>query len=340
MGNGQNIKTLLKRLFKETFGEEALSIEELPAHGSNRQYFRISGESRRCIGAYNEDYKENKAFVYLTRHFSDKNLPVPELYAEDLHAHIYLIADLGSLTLFDYLTRERKGRDLPQNVLDMYKKAISILLKFQIEGAAGLDFSICFPRASFDKQSMLWDLNYFKYYFLKFKNIPFNEQDLEDDFHAFSDFLLTASQDFFLYRDFQSRNIMIKDDNLYFIDYQGGRRGAFYYDAASLLYDAKADLPAEIRSELLEFYRQQLSAYFPVNDDEFLRYYQGYALLRIMQAFGAYGFRGYYERKEHFINSVPFAVKNLKSLLNSLNLPIKIPALRNALETISESNFD
>ena len=340
MDDENNIQNILNGLFEKTFNEQTLIIEPLPAHGSNRRYFRISGENRHCIGAYNEDYKENQAFIYLTRHFAKKNLPVPALYAEDIQNHIYLIEDLSDLTLFDFLKQEKKGRDLPQNVLNVYKQVLTLLPKFQIKGAQGLDFSVCYPRAAFDKQSMLWDLNYFKYYFIKFNNISFNEQDLEDDFHTFSDFLLTAPQDFFLYRDFQSRNIMLKGEKIYFIDYQGGRRGALYYDAASLLYDAKADLSPQTRAVLLAFYIEQLASHLVINKEEFMRYYQSYALLRIMQAFGAYGFRGYYEKKEHFIKSVPFAVKNLKSLLKSLNLSVKIPALQEVLEKISALKID
>ncbi len=335
MNDQKNIKNTLIELFEKTFSEKALQFNALPAHGSNRQYFRISGKTQICLGAFNEDTTENRAFIYLTHHFRANGLPVPQLYAEDNTKRFYLIEDLGDQTLYDYLTREKSRNDITENVINIYKKALYFLPKFQITASAGLDFSICYPRAAFDKQSMMWDLNYFKYYFLKFKNIIFNEQDLEDDFHKFGDFLLSAPREYFLYRDFQSRNIMVKDGKVYFIDYQGGRRGALFYDPASLLYDAKANLSPQMRAQLLDYYRGQLRLYIPVNDDEFSRYYEGYALLRIMQAFGAYGFRGYYEKKEHFIKSVPYAAKNLKSLLNSLNLPVKIPVLLKALEQVA-----
>ena len=336
----EKIRTNLNVLFEKTFNEKTEQFEPLPAHGSNRLYFRISSKSRCCIGAYNEDYKENKAYISLTKHFLSKGLPVPKLYEEDIKQNVYLVEDLGNLTLYDYLLSEKKDDNLPANIMDMYKKVLTILPKFQVEGAQGLDFSICYPRSSFDKQSMMWDLNYFKYYFLKFSNIPFNEQDLEDDFHCFSDFLLTAKQDFFLYRDFQSRNVMIYENNPFFIDFQGGRRGALQYDIASLLYDAKADISESDRSELLDDYIDRLNQYITVDTEKFMQHYYGFVLLRIMQAFGAYGFRGYYEKKEHFLKSIPYAVKNLKYLLNTVNLAVKIPALYKTWEKITKLKID
>jgi aminoglycoside/choline kinase family phosphotransferase len=328
------IKEHIIKNFSRIFDDHVINIKPLAAHGSNRRYFRITGGSLNCIAAYNNDYDENLSFISLTKHFSQKRLPVPKLYAEILDRNIYFLEDLGDTTLYDYLLENKIDGRLSPKVFELYKKVLSILPRFQIDGARDLDFSICYPREAFDKQSMMWDLNYFKYYFLKFKNIPFNEQQLEDDFHTFTDFLLNADQHYFLYRDFQSRNIMIKEDKLYFIDYQGGRRGAYYYDAASLLYDAKANLTEEERGNLLEIYMENLAEYFPLDKKKFLQYYYGYVLMRIMQAFGAYGFRGYYERKEHFIKSVPFAVKNLKYLLNNVNLPVNVPMLYHTWQEI------
>jgi hypothetical protein len=183
----------------------------------------------------------------------------------------------------------------------------------------------------------MWDLNYFKYYFLKLAKIPFDEQALEDDFQAFSDYLLTAPSDCFLFRDFQSRNVMLKDGKVYFIDYQGGRRGALQYDLASLLYDGKADIPPEIRTLLFKYYLHELRNYLPVNEHEFTFYFNGFVLIRILQAMGAYGFRGFYEKKEHFLKSIPFAIRNLQNLLPDLNLPVDIPELRNVLLLLTGS---
>ena len=200
-----------------------------------------------------------------------------------------------------------------------------------------MDYSVCYPREAFDKQSMMWDLNYFKYYFLKLAKIPFDEQALEDDFQTFSDYLLSAPSGYFLYRDFQSRNLMLKDGGVHFIDYQGGRRGALQYDLASLLYDGKADIPQEIRAQLFRYYIEKLKNYIPVNESEFTSYFNGFVLIRIMQAMGAYGFRGFYEKKEHFLKSIPFAIHNLQNLLPELNLPVEIPELVNVLNLLTQS---
>ena len=184
---------------------------------------------------------------------------------------------------------------------------------------------------------MMWDLNYFKYYFLKLGKIPFNEQTLEIDFNTFSDYLLGADCNYFLYRDFQSRNIMIKNGEPYFIDYQGGRKGALQYDIASLLFDAKADLPHNVRAELLQYYISTVKNYVAIEETEFIQMFFGYVLIRIMQALGAYGFRGFYEKKEHFLKSIPYAIDNLSWLLNTVSFPIKIPSLTEALQGVVDS---
>ena len=196
---------------------------------------------------------------------------------------------------------------------------------------------MCYPCGSFDRQSIAWDLNYFKYYFLRLAAIPFNEQALENDFGKLTDFLLSAPHDYFLYRDFQSRNVMLRNGEPYFVDYQGGRKGALQYDIASLLFDAKADLPPELREQLLEHYLEQLGKFIAVNREEFLRYYYAYVYVRIMQALGAYGFRGFYERKTHFLQSVPFALKNLRWLLHNVKLPIELPTLMGAFQSMLAS---
>jgi len=213
--------------------------------------------------------------------------------------------------------------------------AITALIQFQIEGGKIIDFSKAYPRDTFDQQSILWDLSYFKYYWLKFSDISFNEQLLENDFRTFADYLLSLPHNFFLYRDFQSRNIMIQNGKLFFVDYQGGRRGALYYDLASLLYDSKADLPISIRNSLLDFYILEIKKYLPeIDDNKFKNEFYAYALVRILQAFGAYGFRGIYEYKVHFLKSIPFAIKNLTEILEKGNFSFTAPHLFNVLETI------
>lgn len=335
-------KTLLSdlnQLFERWAKEPALQIDELPAHGSERSYFRISGKTRQAIGAHNRDIKENAAFLSFSRHFRRQGLRVPEIYDEQLDKNIYLEEDLGDVTLFSYLSEKRQQEGFGPPIIEMYYKVIDALPQFQVLAAKDLDFSVCYPRSSFDRQSMMWDLNYFKYYFLKLAKIPFDEQRLEDDFHKFCDFLLSADRDFFLYRDFQSRNVMIVDGEPYFIDYQGGRKGALQYDVASLLFDAKADIPNDVRQKLLDRYIDRLDEFVPVNRQQFLQFYYGYVFIRIMQALGAYGFRGFYERKEHFLKSVPYAIKNLEGLLHSADLPIDIPALTQAWNGLVRSSF-
>jgi len=200
-----------------------------------------------------------------------------------------------------------------------------------------LNYKVCYPRASFDRQSIAWDLNYFKYYFLKLAGIPFNEQALEDDFSRLTKFLLSAGHDYFLYRDFQSRNVMLRDGQPFFLDYQGGRRGALQYDIASLLYDAKADLPPELRQELLDHYLERLAGFIALERGAFMHHYYAYVYARIMQALGAYGFRGFYEGKVHFLQSVPYALNNLRWLLRQVKLPIALPALMDAFGRMVDS---
>jgi aminoglycoside/choline kinase family phosphotransferase len=332
----KNIKENIKELFEIWSGESTKSLEALPESGSYRRYYRVYGSKKQCIAVYNEDKKENTAFVEFSKHFYSKGLSVPAILAEDKDNFIYLQNDLGDTTLFEFIENVRKGIIFPDELVDLLKKVLDELIRFQVLGTEGLDYSVCYPRAAFDKQSMMWDLNYFKYYFLKLAKIPFYEQDLEDDFQKFTDFLLKADANYFLYRDFQSRNIMIKDGKPYFIDYQGGRRGALAYDLASLLYDAKADIPQEIRNELRKYYISRLADY-GIDGEAFERHYFGYVLIRIMQAMGAFGFRGFYEKKTHFLQSIPYAVQNLEYLLDTVNLPIEVPELWKVLRSLTLS---
>ena len=246
-------KQQLSDLYKKWCGKAVDQIAEMNAHGSDRHYFRIYGsDGSTVIGVQNDDKRENVAFLTFSRQFREYGVDVPEIYAEDQQLGIYLEQDLGDTTLFEYLTAQRKDKSFPQSLIDIYEKVIRTLPTLQISAGQNLNFDVCYPRPSFDKQSMMWDLNYFKYYFLKLAKIPFDEQYLENDFHEFTDFLLTAERDFFLFRDFQSRNIMLVDDRPFFIDYQGGRRGALQYDVASLLFDAKAASPQAGRGYLIE----------------------------------------------------------------------------------------
>jgi len=330
-------KNEIIQLFETHFQEKVDSFSMLPASGSDREYCRLQNENRSVIGAFNDDVKENTAFLSFTNHFRKKELPVPEIYTVSSDLKKYLLEDLGDTTLFDYLSNARESEGFSENIISEYRKVLQVLPKIQIIAGKDLNYSVCYPREAFDKQSMMWDLNYFKYYFLKLAKVPFDEQELEDDFQAFSNYLLSAPSGFFMYRDFQSRNVMLKDNDVYFIDYQGGRRGALQYDLASLLYDGKADIPQDARNQLFQFYLSELKNYMNVNEDEFTSYFNGFVLIRIMQAMGAYGFRGFYEKKEHFLKSIPFAIRNLEKLLPKLKLPVRMPELLNVLKLLTQS---
>ena len=333
------IKDQLISLFESHFKEEVTFFEQLPASGSYREYARMKSINHQVIGAYNQDIKENQAFLEFSAHFRNKNLPVPHIYAVNGNLDCYLQEDLGNTTLFDFISITRENEGFSTKIVDEYKKVLRELPRIQLIGGKDIDYSVCYPREAFDKQSMMWDLNYFKYYFLKLARIPFDEQALEDDFQAFSDYLLAVDNNAFLYRDFQSRNVMLKDGKVYFIDYQGGRKGALQYDLASLLYDAKANIPEAEREELLEFYLDELNQYKQVDREKFKSLFGGYVLIRIMQAMGAYGFRGFYEKKEHFLKSIPFALKNLETLLAKNTIQVKLPELFKVLKAVTESVF-
>ena len=332
-------KNEIIQLFENHFNDKVDSIEMLPASGSYREYCRLISSGRTVIGAFNSDVKENTAFLSFTNQFKKNDLPVPEVYAVSADLKKYLLEDLGNITLYDFLSAVREKEGFSENIISEYRKVLKVLPKIQIIAGKDLDYSVCYPRAAFDKTSMMWDLNYFKYYFLKLAKIQFDEQALEDDFQTFSDYLLSADSDYFLYRDFQSRNVMLKGGEVYFIDYQGGRRGALQYDLASLLYDGKADIPESIRQQLFVLYVTELKKYITVIDADFEAYFKGFVLIRIMQAMGAYGFRGFYEKKEHFLKSIPFALKNLDHLLKNVNLPVKLPELLSVLKQLTQSEI-
>lgn len=332
----QGYPEILSRLYRKWSGETPFRMDQIPGSGSDRRYFRITASAGSVVGVVNDNRKENEAFLSFTGSFLEECLPVPCILSEDIPGGAYLLSDLGDVSLFQLLQAKRtKIGSFPDELMQLYLQVVEWLPRFQIRGNERIDYSKCYPRAMFDRQSMYWDLNYFKYYFLKLAHIPFNEQNLEEDFQRFSDFLLESPSDYFLYRDFQSRNIMIVENSPYFIDYQGGRKGALQYDLASLLYDAKADLPDPVRDQLFDHYVDSLSTLIPIDRSKFLAYYPGFVLIRILQALGAYGFRGYYENKPHFLQSIPFALRNLQRLQVFDRLPVKLPEIRDVLNNMT-----
>jgi len=330
---------VLKKLFEQHFHAPPERIQPLQGDlgGSGRKIIRLSNEKASAIGILYGVREENVAFLEFSKHFRRHGLPVPEIYAVDLNHGAYLQEDLGDTTLFEFLSKNRIGENIAPEAVEAYRKVVAVLPRFQVEAGRDLNYKVCYPCASFDRQSIAWDLNYFKYYFLRLAGIPFSEQALEDDFGRLTEFLLTAPRDYFLYRDFQSRNIMLCNGDPFFVDYQGGRKGALQYDIASLLYDAKADLPPELRQQLLDHYLDRLSSFIKLDREAFLHHYYAYVYVRILQALGAYGFRGFYERKAHFLQSVPYALKNLRWLLHHVQLPIELPTLLGAFNSMLAS---
>ncbi|HMB82627.1 MAG TPA: RNase adapter RapZ [Terriglobales bacterium] len=331
---------VLKRLFERHFHSPVERVQPLQGQlgGSGRKIVRLSSEKLSAIGILYDTREENVAFLEFSRHFRRHGLPVPEIYAEDLSHGAYLEEDLGNTTLFEFLSDHRNGAAIASEAVAAYRKVVSVLPRFQVEAGRDLNYKVCYPRSSFDRQSIAWDLNYFKYYFLRLAGIPFNEQALEDDFSRLTKFLLSATRDYFLYRDFQSRNIMLRDGQPLFLDYQGGRKGALQYDIASLLYDAKADLPPDLRQQLLDHYLDSLAGFLDLDRAAFMQFYYAYVYVRIMQALGAYGFRGFYERKEHFLQSVPYALTNLRWLIHNVELPIALPTVMEAFKNMVASD--
>jgi len=329
----------LKQLFQTWANEKVETIKALPASGSDRKYYRITGQTKTAIAAFNPNEAENQAFINFTNHFKSKGINVPEIYATDLENDIYLQQDLGNLSLYQQLFATRQGNQFTPELMNLYQQSVEQLAKIQLLGHRDLDYdNWCFQITEFDKQSMLWDLNYFKYYFLKVSGLPFDEVKLEADFQTLTDYLNGANRNAFMFRDFQARNIMLYNRQPYLIDYQGGRRGAMPYDLASLLCQAKADIPFETREELLQHYlktAKKIDANF--DEVEFMAFYYPFVLIRAIQVLGAYGFRGLYEKKPHFLSSIPFAMKNIVWVLKQLenqsasDYVLEIPYLKDIL---------
>ncbi len=306
----------------------------MPGSGSDRKYFRILSENSSTIAVYNNNLEENNAFVSLSKVFIKKELPVPEVLAYFPEKNIYFLTDLGDVNLFSWLENKRLSGDTESDILSMYKLVLEKLVHFQVNTIDDIDLEICYPHKSFDRQSMMWDMNYFKYMFLKLLAIPFNEKELEKDFLALADILISGGQDYFLYRDFQSANIMVIDSKPWFIDFQGGRGGAPQYDVASLLYDSKACLGEDMRSVLLNHYLEKFCPLTGYSRELFMDLYPAFVVVRIMQAMGAYGFRGVYEKKEGFARSISPAVKDLFSIFESSSLAKDFPELGRVSERL------
>ena len=304
----------INTLYSSYYGCLPDGVEALTGSASNRRYYRLSGDAGACIGVVGVDALENKAFLTIARHFYNKGINVPQILAVSDDESAYLQEDLGDSILFDMLSAARKCGDGMEQVEELLCKTMAMLPKIQFEGAHGLDFSVCYPQPSFDMRMVMFDLNYFKYCFLKPSGLEFNEVRLQDDFERFADALLEESTETFLYRDFNARNVMVKDGEPYFIDFQGGRRGPVYYDVASFAWQARARFTQEQKEMMLKAYLESLSEYMPVDEARFRSRLRLFVLFRLLQVLGAYGFRGWVEHKANFVTSIPAAIAELKAL--------------------------
>ena len=312
----------LESLYISLFGVPSVTCTPLTGSASNRRYYRMTSESGTCIGVVGTDVLENEAFLTIARHFRSKGINVPEVYAVSDDMSAYLQEDLGDSILFD----------LKDDAL--LNKAMSMLPKIQFEGAQGLDFSVCYPQPSFDRRMVMFDLNYFKYCFLKPSGLEFNEVKLQDDFENLADALLKEDSETFLYRDFNARNVMVRDGEPYFIDFQGGRRGPIYYDVASFAWHARARFSAEQKRKMLDAYLDALKEYREVDRKSFEDRLRLFVFFRILQVLGAYGFRGWVEHKANFVTSIPAAISELKDMMTEgfAEYPYLTQVLRDLVE--------
>ncbi|MDA3882075.1 MAG: phosphotransferase [Bacteroidales bacterium] len=309
-------------LFSKYSSETISRIEPLTAAGSPRSYFRVfSAQGKTTIACKGTQLAENQTFLYFCSFFYDKGLPVPQVLATEEEPWMYLLEDCGTIDLLS-----AKKHFTPEQTMTAYKQVLQDLIQFQIQGS-DCDFSQTFVRSEFDETAMKWDLSYFKYYYLKLSGVECNEQKLEEDFNTLIAFLSQTDHSFFMYRDFQARNIMVQDDSFRYIDFQGAMKGPLQYDVVSLLYQAKAELNTEVRHELLRYYIAEIQKHTEIDSRKFYEIFQGFVLLRILQTLGAYGFRGLIERKPHFITSIPTAVENLQQHIKVLKPIISLPYL-------------
>jgi aminoglycoside/choline kinase family phosphotransferase len=330
------MSTILEQVqsfFESTLQQQVLQSEIIPLSGGDRRYFRFYTNTASYIGCYNQNIQENEVFFYYTSHFQEVGAPLPKVLAVSPDQAIYIVEDLGKESLLDQLSTHGHT---PQ-VYQLYQKSLNALAKMQILGHNNLDYERALTAKEFGKQAILSDLLYFKYYFVDTLKIPYDKQQLLEDFDALATYLTKTEHKMFMFRDFQSRNIIVNNGEVFFIDYQGGMKGALQYDVASLLWQAKADLTEDWKNSLLQHYIQQINTLLPspVNADVFISQYNGYVIIRMLQVLGAYGFRGLFERKAHFLSSIPLALRNLKWFLANRKVGLIVPTLDKILEHIT-----
>ena len=322
----------IKNLFTAYSQEAIVGIEKIPESGGDRVYYRINTATGSFIATQNENIKENEAFIYFSAQFKNAYCPVPEILAVNEAKTIYLQQDLGNRSLLSFL--ETEGHT--DNVFALYQKSLLALANLQVSGDKGLNYDYCITSTEFGKQAIVSDLLYFKYYFVDTLKIAYDKEKLVTEFDTLSTYLSNAEHKYFMFRDFQSRNILVKDGAVNFIDYQGGMKGAVQYDVASLLWQAKAELSDEWKTNLLQYYIGCLETILqqPIDRVRFEAAYNGYVLIRLLQVLGAYGFRGLFERKAHFLTSIPLALQNLQWFINNKSIGVALPEFERLLQLI------
>ena len=334
----KNCQQEIKKMFYDWCGEEPANINPLPHSGSDRHYYRISGRNSRAIAVYNPHFKENRVFFEMTRFFLSERIAVPEIYQIDASETNYLLQDLGDTTLFSVISNKIENPDNLSEIRAYLKQAVRELARIQVVAGRKMDFSICYPYSSFDASSVLFDLEYFRNHFLERQTFSYDKLRLAKDFQYLADFMEGMDNQYFMYRDFQSRNIMVNDGKLYFIDYQGGRKGPLQYDLASLLFQARARLPQFLRDEMLDYYLKVARMLTPIDIDKYLDYYYAITMIRILQTLGAYGLRGLLQGREHFIQSIPYALKNLHVISQKNKILQHLPELANVIGHLKNDN--
>lgn len=333
----QGIIEQIKTLFASFSDEAVVSIGKIPQSGSIRIYFRILTDKKNYVATHGINIKENEAFIHFSRHFKKCDCPVPEIFAMNAEGTIYIQEDFGDVSLLNKL--EEHGYN--SNVYSLFQQSLKKLAHLQIKGDENLDYSFCITSKEFGKQALMSDLLYFKYYFLDALQIPYDKEKMLNDFEKLSDYLSHADHKYFMFRDFQSRNILVRNEKVYFIDYQGGMKGALQYDVASMLWQAKANLSDEWKDELLEYYMDCVEGIINKKMDRsrFVSQYNGFVLIRLMQVLGAYGFRGLFERKAHFLTSIPLGLKNLKWFLQNKKTGIALPEFERILNLMVQDEI-
>lgn len=311
-----DIENQLQSFFEKSFGEKVISITAIKSHASKRSFCRIVGKSAKAVGIYTPELKEHIAFSYLTRIFTNEKLPVPTLFSANEDQKLTLVEDLGDESLFDKIYEE-ENQKISKNCEGYFLEILTILPNLQVKAGSKIDYSKCFPKAEFDRNNIASDIQLFFDEFVLRKNIHFNKEFMKKEITDFTDFLSGVKSQYFMYRDLQSRNIMIKDGHIKLIDYQGGRKGPLQYDIASLLFQSRIDMPLDMKDRLIKAYIVQLKKFIPLKEGDFYKYLDGFVLLRLMQALGTYGRVGIGEGKEYFRESVPYALKKIRALLSN-----------------------